>query len=101
MDWAGENFPNDIANIRYNAGAEHYDQKKKDIPEYIRYDVLLFAFEKYCEIINNNHEKIITGAGYQNYEEFHQQTELLAKLQEEIQSQYPNLDEALNVLQKF
>jgi hypothetical protein len=62
IDWAEKNFANEVANIRYNARAEHYDQSKEDIPEYARYDILLFAYEKYCEAISNNNEKLIKQA---------------------------------------
>ena len=98
MDWAKENFPNDINKICNNAKAEHYDQKKKDIPEYARYDILLFAYEKYCEIINNNHEKIIKEAWYINDDEFQKQIELLEKFSEEASSKFPNISQILNRL---
>ena len=101
MDWAEANFANDIANIRQNAKAKHYDVSEDRLSEYARYDILLFSFEKYCESITKNHENLVKQAWYKNNEEFQQQVEELGKLWEEIQSKYPNLDEALNILQKL
>jgi phenolic acid decarboxylase len=80
MEWAEANFPNDIANIRYNARAKHYDVSRDKLPEYARYDILLFAFEKYCESITKNHENLIKQAGYRDNEEFQKEIEELENL---------------------
>ena len=95
---AEQNFPNDIANIRNNVRAEHYDVSREDLPEYARYDVLLFAFQKYCESIQND---LIKQAWYRNNQEFEQQIDELKRLGDEIWKEYPNIDEILNTVQKF
>ena len=101
IDWAEENFANEVANIRYNVKAKHYDISEDKLSEYARYDILLFAFEKYCEAISNNNQKLIKQAWYKNNEELQQQIEELGKLWEEISQKFPNLEEAIITLQKF
>lgn len=101
---AKKNYYNEVNRICYDAWAKHYDQSKQDIPEFARYDVLLFAYEKYCEIISKNHEKLITwntGAWYKDVKEFEQQVDELNKFSEEAWNKFPNLEEISLVLQEF
>lgn len=89
------------SHVEYNENWEWEYVHDKEFDAYIRYDKLLFAFQKYCEVINKKHEQVIKEAWYHDIDEFSQEMKYFGLFQDLIKEKYPDLEEVLKRLEPY
>lgn len=73
----------------------------KEFEAYVRYDKMLFAFQKYCEVINKKHEQVIKEAWYHDIDDFSHEMKYFGLFQDLIKEKYPDLEEVLKRLEPY
>lgn len=72
---------------------------------FVNYDLLLFAFNKYTELVNKKQEEAIKASGYKNTEDFFKQLKLIQDfnqfLEKKTKEKFPNLDQILASFSQF
>ena len=89
------------SHVEYNENWEWEYVHDKEFDAYVRYDKLLFAFQKYCEVINKKHEQVIKEAWYHDIDEFSQEMKYFGLFQDLIKEKYPDLEEVLKRLEPY
>lgn len=89
------------SHVKYNENWEWEYVHDKEFDAYVRYDKLLFAFQKYCEVINKKHEQVIKEAWYHDIDEFSQEMKYFGLFQDLIKEKYPDLEEVLKRLEPY
>lgn len=72
-----------------------------DMHSYIKYELYLFSFSKYCEAINGKHNDIISLAWYETADEYEKQMRLVNNFQETIWNKYDKIWDIINDLEKY
>ncbi len=73
----------------------------KEFDAYVKYDKMLFAFSKYCEVINKKHEQVIEEAGYHDMDEISQEMKYFSLFQDLIKEKYPELEAIMKRLEPY
>ena len=105
LEWrAKENFYDEIIKEKQWALARHR-KRGKYREDFIHYDLLLFALNKYAEVINKKQESILKISGFKNWEELSQQIVLIQKfnelLEKQIKEKFPNINQILIFFPQF
>ncbi len=101
---AKENLYDEIIKEKQWALARHRERGKYR-EDFIHYDLLLFALNKYAEAINKKQESILKISGFKNWEDLSQQIVLIQEFNEflgkQIKEKFPNINQILNSFSQF
>ena len=105
LEWrAKENFYDEIIKEKQWALARHR-KREKYREDFIHYDLLLFALNKYAEAINKKQESILKISGFKNWEELSQQIVFIQEFNEflgkQIKEKFPNINQILIFFSQF
>ena len=102
IKWAESKYLSECENRRLAARDKYIKEKSVlwniNLESYINYEIYLFAFEKYCEVVNKKHDEIIEESWYKDDDEFENQMNLLNDFQKAIWDKYNNI---WNEMKKF
>ncbi|MFC2696170.1 MAG: hypothetical protein ACFN4U_03945 [Candidatus Absconditicoccaceae bacterium] len=101
---AKDNFYSELS--KEKQGAQLRNSRKGEFKEaFVNYDLLLFAFNKYTELVNKKQEEAIKASGYKNAEDFFKQLKLIQDfnkfLEKKTKEKFPNLDQILTSFSQF
>ena len=101
---AKDNFYSELT--KEKQWAQLRNSRKWEFKEaFVNYDLLLFAFNKYTELVNKKQEEAIKASGYKNAEDFFKQLKLIQDfnqfLEKKTKEKFPNLDQILASFSQF
>ena len=101
---AKDNFYSELSKEKQSAQLRN--SRKWEFKEaFVNYDLLLFAFNKYTELVNKKQEEAIKASGYKNTEDFFKQLKLIQDfnqfLEKKTKEKFPNLDQILASFSQF
>ena len=101
---AKDNFYSELS--KEKQWAQLRNSRKWEFKEaFVNYDLLLFAFNKYTELVNKKQEEVIKASGYKNAEDFFKQLKLIQDfnkfLEKKTKEKFPNLDQILTSFSQF
>ena len=101
---AKDNFYSELS--KEKQWAQLRNSRKWEFKEaFVNYDLLLFAFNKYTELVNKKQEEAIKASGYKNAEDFFKQLKLIQDfnkfLEKKTKEKFPNLDQILTSFSQF
>ena len=101
---AKDNFYSELS--KEKQWAQLRNSRKWEFKEaFVNYDLLLFAFNKYTELVNKKQEEAIKASGYKNAEDFFKQLKLIQDfnkfLEKKTKEKFPNLDQILASFSQF
>ena len=101
---AKDNFYSELS--KEKQWAQLRNSRKWEFKEaFVNYDLLLFAFNKYTELVNKKQEEAIKASGYKNTEDFFKQLKLIQDfnqfLEKKTKEKFPNLDQILASFSQF
>ncbi len=101
---AKDNFYSELT--KEKQWAQLRNSRKWEFKEaFVNYDLLLFAFNKYTELVNKKQEEAIKASGYKNTEDFFKQLKLIQDfnqfLEKKTKEKFPNLDQILASFSQF
>ena len=101
---AKDNFYSELTKEKQSAQLRN--SRKWEFKEaFVNYDLLVFAFNKYTELVNKKQEEAIKASGYKNTEDFFKQLKLIQDfnqfLEKKTKEKFPNLDQILASFSQF
>ena len=101
---AKDNFYSELSKEKQSAQLRN--SRKWEFKEaFVNYDLLVFAFNKYTELVNKKQEEAIKASGYKNAEDFFKQLKLIQDfnqfLEKKTKEKFPNLDQILASFSQF
>ena len=101
---AKDNFYSELS--KEKQWAQLRNSRKWEFKEaFVNYDLLLFTFNKYTELVNKKQEEAIKASGYKNAEDFFKQLKLIQDfnkfLEKKTKEKFPNLDQILTSFSQF
>ena len=101
---AKDNFYSELS--KEKQWAQLRNSRKWEFKEaFVNYDLLLFTFNKYTELVNKKQEEAIKASGYKNAEDFFKQLKLIQDfnkfLEKKTKEKFPNLDQILASFSQF
>ena len=101
---AKDNFYSELSKEKQSAQLRN--SRKWEFKEaFVNYNLLVFAFNKYTELVNKKQEEAIKASGYKNTEDFFKQLKLIQDfnqfLEKKTKEKFPNLDQILASFSQF